>query len=65
MDEFTVRFDENVDIELSEVDIGTAGGVLAFDLTGVIRGLTDQELERVSEKELVPTSIRFDVRDPE
>lgn len=60
MDEFVVDLRDDDGIELRRIDIGTADDVIAFEVEGVIRGIDEDVLEAISEKDLVPTEIRFE-----
>ena len=61
MADIEVSLGEDTELELETVDVGTAadGEVLAFTITGVIRGLESDRLEKFVGKSVVPTEIHF------
>ena len=59
MGELCLRFDEGQDIELDEVDIGVADGVIAFDVSGRITGLDETTLRKVAGEEWMPVELRM------
>ena len=61
MADIEVSLGENTKLELETVDVGTTddGEVLAFTITGVIRGLETDLLEEFVGKSVVPTEIHF------
>lgn len=63
MAELRIRFGEDQDIELDEVDIGVADGVIAFDVSGRIGGLDENTLSQVAGKEWVPIELRMESRE--
>lgn len=62
MSELCLRFGKDQDIELDEVDIGVADGVIAFDVSGRIVGLDEATLSQVAGEEWVPTELRIESR---
>lgn len=63
MAELCIRFGEEQDIELDEVDIGVADGVIAFDVSGRIVGLDKTTLNQAAGKEWVPIELRMESRE--
>lgn len=63
MAELCLRFNEDQDIELDEVDIGVADGVIAFDVSGRIVNLDEAVLSQVAGKEWMPTELRMESRE--
>ena len=63
MAELCIRFGEDQDIELDEVDIGVADGVIAFDVSGRITGLDETTLSKVAGTEWIPTKLRMKSQD--
>lgn len=63
MADIVVSFEEETELELTEVDIGKAedDNVLAFTVEGVIRGLESDLVQQLIGKEVVPTEIHFRV----
>ena len=61
MADIEVSLGEDAELELETVDVGTTEGgeVLAFTITGVIRGLESDLLEKFVGKSVVPTEIQF------
>ena len=65
MEEIVVRLDEESEVELTDVDVGVADGVIAFDLTGIIRGVDETQMADFAKKDLVPTELHFSLREAE
>lgn len=63
MAELCLRFNEDQDIELDEVDIGVADGVIAFDVSGRIVNLDEAVLSQVAGEEWMPTELRMESRE--
>lgn len=62
MEEIVVSLGEDAELDLETVDVGTADDeTLSFTITGMIRGLESDLLERFVGKSVVPTEIRFRV----
>lgn len=64
MDDVCIRFGEEQEVELDEVDVGVANGVVAFDVTGRIVGLDETLLSQLAGTEWVPTELRIEPRSP-
>lgn len=63
MGEIHIEFGKDQEIELDEIDIGVADGVIAFDVTGRITGLDESTVSQVAGKRLVPTDLYLEPQD--
>ena len=63
MGEIRIGFGENAQIDLEEVDVGVADGVVAFDVSGRITGFDDDTVDRLAGKRLIPTELTLETRD--
>ena len=65
MTDIVIQFEEQAELELNDVDIGVEQDVLAFDVSGTIRGLDDGLLEELAGSSLHPTKVHFAKTDSE
>ncbi|WP_266082854.1 hypothetical protein [Haladaptatus caseinilyticus] len=54
-----VRLDDHPKLELDNLDVGVEEDVIAFDVTGTIRGLDKDLLDTLTDTTLRPTEIHF------